>query len=145
MAQAPPVSHAPSPDEHRVRAVRQVLAVTLGLNLAVAVAKIGYGSFSHSLSISADGFHSLTDSANNLVGLVGVWIASRPADDNHPYGHHKFEIIAAGLVGVSLLAMAYDVASGAIQRLFRGSGQVPELGIWAFVVLLVTLGINSFV
>jgi cation diffusion facilitator family transporter len=132
-------------DEQRTRAVRRVLGVTLALNLVVALAKIAYGTLAHSLSIRADGFHSLTDSANNLVGLVGVWLASRPADEGHPYGHHKFEIIAAGLVGLSLLGMAYDVASGALERLVRGAAVVPDLDVWASVVLLVTLGINSFV
>ncbi len=138
-------SVAASPEEQRARAVGRVLAVTLVLNLLVALAKIAYGTLAHSLSIRADGFHSLTDSANNLVGFVGVWLASRPADEGHPYGHHKFEIIAAGLVGLSLLAMAYDVASGAVQRLFRGHGDAPQLDLWAFVVLIVTLGINTFV
>ena len=133
---------AASPEEARARAVRRVLMVTLGLNLLVAGAKIAYGTIADSLSIRADGFHSLTDSANNLVGLVGVWLAGRPADEGHPYGHHKFEIIAAGLVGVSLLGMAYDVASGAVERLLRGHGVQPDLDFWAFVVLLVTLAIN---
>jgi cation diffusion facilitator family transporter len=125
--------------------VRWVLTVTLLLNVAVAAAKITYGSLSNSLSIRADGFHSLTDSANNLVGLVGVWLASRPADEGHPYGHHKFEIIAAGLVGLSLLGMAYDVASGATARLLYGEQAVPTLDAWAFVVLLFTLAVNALV
>jgi cation diffusion facilitator family transporter len=141
----PVTTSAALPEKQRARAVGRVLFATLALNLLVAVAKIGYGTLAHSLSIRADGFHSLTDSANNLVGLVGVWLASRPADEGHPYGHHKFEIIAAGLVGLSLLGMAYDVASGALERLVRGHGVVPELDVWAFVVLLATLAVNSFV
>ncbi len=145
MAQATSESSAVSSDAGRLRAVGWVLLVTLVLNVGVTVAKIAYGSLAHSLSIRADGFHSLTDSSNNLVGLVGIWLASRPADENHPYGHHKFEIIAAGLVGLSLLAMAYDVASGAALRLLHGNVQRPRLDAWAFVVLLVTLAVNSFV
>jgi cation diffusion facilitator family transporter len=128
-----------------MRAVGRVLATTLVLNLGVAIAKIVYGNLSRSLSISADGYHSLTDSANNLVGLLGVYFAARPADENHPYGHHKFEIIAAGLVGLSLLVMAYEVAHGAIQRLIEGKALAPDLDIWALVVLLATLAINSAV
>lgn len=144
MERTPPSTTA-GPDAGRARAVSLVLAVTLALNVFVAAAKILYGSLADSLSIRADGFHSLTDSANNLVGLVSVWLASRPADQGHPYGHHKFEIIAAGLVGLSLLAMAYDVASGAVERLVYGTSVVPALDAWAFVVLLVTLAVNSFV
>ncbi|HEV8551310.1 MAG TPA: cation diffusion facilitator family transporter [Polyangiaceae bacterium] len=132
-------------DHDRSRAVRRVIIVTLWLNLAVAVAKIAYGHSVHALSIRADGFHSLTDSTNNLVGLAGVWIAGRPADAGHPYGHHKFEVLAAGVVGLSLLAMAYDVARGAIERLHGAALVVPEIGPAAFAVLAGTLLVNVVV
>jgi cation diffusion facilitator family transporter len=126
----------------RARAVRRVIWVTLALNLGVAIAKIVYGSLVHALSIRADGFHSLTDSANNLVGLLGVWIASRPADEGHPYGHNKFEVMAAGVVGLSLLAMAFDVARGAVSRLSGEVEPAPVIDSRAFVVLLGTLAVN---
>jgi cation diffusion facilitator family transporter len=126
-------------------AVRRVIWITLALNVIVAAAKIGYGYYANALSIRADGFHSLTDSANNLVGLVGVTVASRPADSGHPYGHHKFEILAAGLIGFSLLGMAYDVARSAIERLTGTASDLPSIDGFAFVVLLGTLAVNSFV
>lgn len=124
--------------------VRRVLLLTLGMNLAVALAKIAYGYFANALSIRADGFHSLTDGVNNLVGLVGAYIASRPADEGHPYGHEKFEILASGVVGLSLLAMAYDVLTSAIARLTE-PGALPALDAGAFVVLGATLCVNLFV
>lgn len=126
----------------RGRSIRRVLWVTLGLNLAVACAKIAYGYAVQALSIRADGFHSLTDSSNNLVGLLGVYFASRPADAGHPYGHQKFEVIAAGLVGLSLLAMAFDVARGAFLR-FGGAAVIPPaIDARAYVILLGTLAVN---
>jgi cation diffusion facilitator family transporter len=131
-----------APPDQRTSAVTRVLWVTLGLNVAVAVAKIAYGHSVHALSIRADGFHSLTDSTNNLVGLGGVWLASRPADDGHPYGHAKFEVMAAGLVGLSLLGMAFDVARGGILRLAGGPAVAPVIDTGAFVVLLGTLAVN---
>ena len=121
-----------------------MLWVTLGLNVVVAASKIAYGHASGVLSIRADGFHSLTDSVNNLVGLMGVYFASQPADDGHPYGHTKFEVLAAGVVGLSLLGMAYDVLTSAAGRLF-GHAPPPHLDALAFVVLAVTLGINVLV
>lgn len=119
-----------------------MVAITFALNLIVAAAKILYGYWANALSIRADGFHSLTDSANNIVGLVGVAIASRPADENHPYGHQKFEILAAGVVGLSLLAMAYDVAKSAVVRLTSAGVDLPRLDAGAFVVLTGTLVVN---
>lgn len=128
----------------RAQGVRRVLWLTLGLNLLVAGAKIAYGHSTGVLSIRADGFHSLTDSVNNLVGLLGVYFASRPADAGHPYGHAKFEVLAAGVVGLSLLGMAYDVLTSAASRLFGGAPP-PRLDALAFVVLALTLGINLLV
>src|SRR5690242_21778853 len=123
-----------APPDQRTAAVTRVLWVTLGLNVVVAVAKIAYGHAVHALSIRADGFHSLTDSTNNLVGLAGVWIASRPADAGHPYGHHKFEVLAAGAVGLSLLGMAFDVARGGIDRLRGTPAPLPDIRPAAFAV-----------
>ncbi len=86
----------------RYRRIRAVLWVVLLLNLGVAIAKLGYGTVSHSAAMQADGFHSLFDGASNVIGLVGLWFASRPPDDEHPYGHGKFESFAAALIGVML-------------------------------------------
>jgi cation diffusion facilitator family transporter len=130
-----------SADLERGARIRRVLLLTLGLNLVVAGLKIAYGYAAHALSIRADGFHSLTDSSNNLVGLVGAYFGSRPADDGHPYGHEKFEILSAGVVGLSLLAMAYDVVWSAIQR-FGQEDAAPRLDGLAFAVLAFTLIVN---
>jgi cation diffusion facilitator family transporter len=138
------VSKGGSRETHRARAraVRRVLLWTLGLNLAVAAAKVAYGYWANALSVRADGFHSLTDAGNNLVGLIAVSAASRPADQGHPYGHQKFELIAATLVGVSLLTMAYDVVRSAQGRLLSAAGHLPHIGPGAFAVLSVTLAVN---
>jgi len=121
--------------------VRRVLWLTLGLNLAVAAAKIGYGILVHSLSIRADGFHSLTDSTNNLIGIASIWLASRPPDAKHPYGHQKFEILAAGGIGLSLLLVAWDVGRGALARVM-GTAEPMIINNHAFTVLLLTLAVN---
>ncbi len=152
VTEASPSAHAPTRAQaglglermQAARRVSRVLWVTLGLNVIVAASKIAYGHATGVLSIRADGFHSLTDSVNNLVGLMGVYFASRPADAGHPYGHAKFEVLAAGVVGLSLLGMAYDVLTSAAGRLF-GHAQAPHLDALAFVVLAGTLGINLLV
>jgi cation diffusion facilitator family transporter len=100
---------------------------------------------SDALSVRADGFHSLTDASNNLVGMVGVYLAGRPADEGHPYGHAKFEILAAGLVGLSLLGMSYDVLKSAYERWTGGPLPPHQLDARVFVVLAVTLAVNLWV
>lgn len=141
---ADPRPQSPTSRQQNARRISRVLWVTLGLNLVVAGAKIAYGHATGVLSIRADGFHSLTDSVNNLVGLLGVYFAARPADAGHPYGHAKFEVLAAGVVGLSLLGMAYDVLTSAASRLFGGAPP-PRLDALAFVVLAITLGVNLLV
>src|SRR6059036_3396656 len=83
-----PQSQAPqSPAPTRYRAVARVLGQVLLLNVGVAAAKIVFGYSSGAISILSDGFHSLTDAASNVVGLIGVRAAARPPDADHPYGH----------------------------------------------------------
>jgi divalent metal cation (Fe/Co/Zn/Cd) transporter len=68
----------------RYSEVVRILYRVLWINLAVAIAKITLGYATGTVSILSDGFHSLTDSASNVVALVGVSVARRPPDQNHP-------------------------------------------------------------
>ena len=121
--------------ETRNAGVRRVLWLTLGLNLLVAVLKLIYGSLTHTLSLRADGFHSLTDGSNTVLGLLGMWWAARPPDSKHPYGHEKVEVLAASAIGASLLLVAWNVVSGAIERLQHGA-EAPELNLETWAVML---------
>ena len=102
-----------NPVSERMRSIRRVLWVILVLNLAVAAAKYVYGLMSGSASMQADGIHSVFDSAGNVVGLVGIALAARPADDSHPYGHAKFETYASLVIGV-LLGVTSAVKRGSL-------------------------------
>jgi cation diffusion facilitator family transporter len=126
--------------ESRFNEVRIVLLRILFLNFAVALAKIVFGQFSGSISILSDGFHSLTDAASNVVALVGLRLAKKPPDANHPYGHRKFETLAAAAIALFLLLVVIEVARAALGR-FR-SGGAPTVTAASFVVMLATLAIN---
>jgi len=126
--------------ESRYSEVRKVLFRVLWLNLAVALAKIIFGQISGSISILSDGFHSLTDGASNVVALVGLRLADRPPDANHPYGHRKFETLAAGAIALFLLIVVVEVAQVAFVR-FR-SGGAPAVTGASFAIMLTTIVIN---
>jgi cation diffusion facilitator family transporter len=126
--------------DSRYASVRSVLVRVLFLNLAVALAKILFGHISGSISILSDGFHSLTDGASNVVALVGLRLAAKPPDANHPYGHRKFETLAAGAIALFLLVVVVEVAQTALVR-FR-AGAVPSVTAVSFGIMLVTLAIN---
>ena len=128
----------------RYAAIRRVLWIILGLNLVVAAAKIWYGTLTATVSMRADGIASLFDSLSNLVGIVGLSLAARPADLDHPYGHQKLETYASAAIGIMLLVAAYNVGSDAIAGLLAGGGD-PQVDAGSFAVMLGTLCINVFV
>jgi cation diffusion facilitator family transporter len=120
--------------------VRRVLLITLVLNLLVAAGKIAIGFITGALAITADGFHSLTDSAGNIAGLVANALAQKPPDADHPYGHRRFETLAALLIGALLLLTAWEMIQGVIDRL--QTTHQPQITLTAFGVLGITLLIN---
>jgi cation diffusion facilitator family transporter len=124
----------------RDRSIRRVLVVVLVLNATVALAKLVVGWLSSSISMVADGFHSLTDGASNVVGLIGMSIAGRPPDEDHPYGHRKFETVAAIIIGALLALTAWEVFKSLLERLQEG-GQ-PQATNLTFAVMIVTIAIN---
>jgi len=124
-------------------AVRRVLGLTLLLNVLVSAAKIVVGKLSGSLSMVADGYHSMTDGLNNIVGLVVASFAYKPPDAGHPYGHRKFENAATLLIGLALLGVAYHVVEQALSQV--ASSRRPEVGVLNWVVMGVTLLANVFV
>ena len=118
----------------RASVLTGVLARVLALNLAVAFAKLAFGYATGAISIVSDGFHSLTDGASNVMGLVAMRAARKPPDDDHPYGHRKYETLAAAGIFVFLLLVVIEVLQGALGRL-RGS-HVPSVTPASFVVML---------
>jgi cation diffusion facilitator family transporter len=123
--------------------VRIVLVRILFLNLLVAIAKVSFGYYSGTISILSDGFHSLTDAASNVAALVGMRVAHKPPDANHPYGHRKYETLAAAVIALFLVIVMIEVAQTAIARLH--SSGAPRVTAASFAVMLVTLAINLFV
>ena len=124
--------------------VVRVLGRVLFLNLLVAIAKIAYGYSSGAISILSDGFHSLTDTASNVVGLIGVFAARRPPDEDHPYGHRKYETVAAVAVVGFLALVMLEVLRNAFNHL-TGRSAPPEISMTGFVVMIVTVAINLLV
>jgi cation diffusion facilitator family transporter len=138
-----------SPRRRRENAIQRVLGVTLVANLAVSLTKIVLGFVLRNGTIIADGFHSLLDGANNVMGLVAIRLASKPPDEDHPYGHRKFENLAAMIIGGLIMLIAYDVAEEAIRTVMahvRGvadpDGGPRRASAWHVVALVGTLAVN---
>ncbi|MBC7336382.1 MAG: cation diffusion facilitator family transporter, partial [Clostridia bacterium] len=115
------------------REIRRVLLVTLVANVAVALLKVFMGKATGSVSMTADGFHSLADGTSNVVGLIGITLAARPADADHPYGHRKYETLAAaGIAGLLFFACQHVIVE-AISRLSQF--HLVEVGWASFAVM----------
>lgn len=128
---------------HRMQRIRRVLVVVLGLNLLVSAAKLGYGMASGSVAMTADGLQSLLDGLANVVGLVGIAIASRPPDRDHPYGHERYETLASMAIAVLMTIGVVEIVETAIGR--WQSGEQPTVTALSFAVLLGTMAINASV
>src|SRR5512135_2546207 len=124
----------------RYQAVARVLRTVLVLNLSIAGAKILFGYLTGTVSILSDGFHSLTDGTSNVVGLVGISLASKPPDRDHPYGHRKYETIAAVGIVVLLVIVIVELVRNAIGHLAHP--QAPEVTALSFGVMVATLAVN---
>jgi len=129
--------------DHR-QEIRRVLAITLGLNLVVLGLKVIVGMLTGSLSIFADALHSVTDSANNVLGLVTSQLSSPTPDREHPYGHQKFEAVGALGIAAFLGIACFEILQGAIARLFQVSEPL-RIGASELWILLLVLGLNIFV
>ena len=125
-------------------AVRRVLIGLLGANLAVVAAKAYIGVVSGSLAVWGDALHSSVDSLYNVLGLIVVRVAAREPDEDHPYGHGKFETLGALAIVVFLSITCFELIRNAVQKLLGGGHTIvmTDLGL---VVLLATLAINVFV
>jgi len=123
--------------------VQKVLWLVLGLNWAVAIAKMVYGYLSDSSSVAADGLHSLSDGTSNIIGLVGIRFCSQPEDQDHPYGHRKYETLFALGIATMLLMVVVSLVKAGITRIINPV--VPQIGAAGFVVMLVTLAVNATV
>lgn len=123
--------------------VKQVLWIILIANFGVALLKIVVGRSIKSASMTADGFHSISDGTSNIVGLIGISIASKPIDKEHPYGHNKFEVISGLFIGAMLLFLGGKIVVDAISA-FKNP-VVPDITIESLIALIITLIINIFI
>ncbi|HUV50645.1 MAG TPA: cation diffusion facilitator family transporter [Anaerolineae bacterium] len=130
-------------EQDRFRRISRVLWIVLILNFGVAAAKLFYGWLTNSASIMADGYHSFSDGSSNIIGLFGIWMASRPRDERHPYGHAKYESLSSTGIALLLFLVCFNVLNQSIKRFLHPVQ--PEIDTTSFLVMGITLLINIVV
>ncbi len=91
--------------------------VSIAVNLSLAILQITFGVMSYSQGLIADGVHSLADLFADGVVLVANSHSHRQADEDHPYGHYRFENAASLILGLILMLTGFSMLSGAIARI----------------------------
>lgn len=105
----------------KVRNDYGVLSSLVGIacNVILCTTKIFIGLIINSISVMADGFNNLSDAASSVVSLVGVKLAGRPADKEHPFGHGRFEYIAALVVAFLILQVGFSLLQSSFQKVLH--------------------------
>ncbi len=128
----------------RTSRIRRVLVGLLIANLLVVAAKLGVGLVAHSLAVLGDALHSGVDALNNVLALVVVRVATKAPDEDHPYGHGKFETLGALAIVGFLSITCFELVRQAVYR-FSGDHRAPLLSEMQFAILLATLVMNVLV
>jgi cation diffusion facilitator family transporter len=121
--------------------VRRVLGGILAANIVVVVVKFVVGVDTNSLAVFGDALQSSVDAVNNVFALFVVRVASKAPDEDHPYGHAKFETLGALLIALLLALSIFELVRGAIARLVTGVPLVNVSGM-ALAFLVFTLVVN---
>lgn len=119
----------------------QIFAV----NLCISLAKLICGFMTNTLSMVADGFHSLLDTIANLVGIAGLTASLKPPDKEHPYGHKKFEALAAIAISFMMFTASLHVFTEVLDRYLEPSGKHPHVGLLSYLIIIGSMIVSYFV
>lgn len=100
----------------RYQQIQRVIKIEGLANLTVLLIKAFAGFYTGSYAIMSDALHSLTDLINNIIAWTLAKISSAPPDEDHPYGHQKFETLAVLGLAILLIVLAFEIALGALRR-----------------------------
>jgi cation diffusion facilitator family transporter len=132
------------PARDRSALVRRVLLALLFANLVVVVAKASIGVVTGSLAILGGALDSTVDALNNCLAMVLVRVAAKAPDDEHPYGHGKFEALGTLAIVGFLSISCFELVWGAVKHL-TGEGHPVTVTDVHLAVLVLTVGVNVLV
>lgn len=124
-----------------LKQIRMVLVVTMLLNFLATGIKLAAGVATGALSVVADALDSLFDGLSNIAGLTGLYLAGKPPDAEHPYGHRKFETVAALSISFLLFLTAWQLILAAWERFT--SGEAPQVNAWVIAAMLVSMVVQA--
>ncbi|HUA57707.1 MAG TPA: cation diffusion facilitator family transporter [Verrucomicrobiae bacterium] len=123
---------------------QRIAAVGMAVTAALAALKLAAGLMGHSAAVVADGMESCGDVVASGFVLLGLTLAAKPADENHPYGHGRIEILTGLLIGLVLSAAGALISYGSIERMGHAREPVASFVVWPLIASIATkLGLSS--
>ncbi|MGM9971537.1 MAG: cation diffusion facilitator family transporter [Anaeroplasmataceae bacterium] len=128
----------------RVRVAHATLSSVVGiiLNIILASIKLFAGILSGSISIIADGINNMSDMGSSVVNLVGFKLSSKPADDDHPYGHERIEYIIGIIISVIILVVGGELLYNSVFKIIKPTGM--EISLLVIIILSISIVIKLF-
>ncbi len=125
-----------------VRTAYGMLASMVGIfcNVLLFAVKAALGIILHSISVTADAFNNLSDAGSSIVGLIGVRMAGKPADEDHPFGHGRIEYITALIVAFLVLQVGFTFFKDAIAKIREP--EVLKFQIVSVMILILSIGVK---
>lgn len=115
---------------------------TLAGNVALSVGKLAVGLAAHSGALISDAVHSASDVASTLIVMIGLRMSSKAPDEQHPYGHERFECVCSALLAALLVMTGIGIGRAAITQLFSGQPiQIP--GAAALIMAAVSIAVKE--
>lgn len=130
---------AVSEDEFK-KVANKVSFITIVQNVLLSVFKLFAGIFAHSNAMISDAIHSASDVFSTIIVIIGVKLASKKSDKEHPYGHERLECVAAIVLSIVLLYTGIKIGSQAVKDIIGGNYQsLQKPGMLALVAAVVSI------
>lgn len=115
------VKNSENVENPQVRTAYGNLAGIVGIicNILLCISKMLVGILSASVSITADALNNLSDAASSIVTLIGFYLSKKPADDDHPYGHARFEYLSGLAVAAMILIIGFQLAKSSVEKIIN--------------------------
>lgn len=132
--------------DSRERKIYRVTVLGSVVNVLLVVIKLLFGILGRSSAMIADAVHSLSDLITDVIVIVFVRLSNKPQDDDHDYGHGKYETLATAFIGLALFAVGIMILYGGIEKIIAAlSGEIlPQPGIIALVAALLSVAFKEW-
>ena len=109
-------------------------------NILLFVCKVITGIVSSSISVIADAFNNLSDAASSIITIIGFKLADKPADNEHPYGHGRYEYLSGLLIAFLIIMTAVELLKSSVDKIF--SATEVEFSVFSLVILVLSIGVK---